>query len=175
MVGSFARALFLVHSECAESQYIASRPFRINAGPVHAYVAGSGGKTAYLSELVSGSEVTVVDQTGRTRQALVGRCKIEKRPMVLVEAETEDGMLHSLLLQNAETDIQAAATKAASEPDFPELTPPAAEPAQIPEKGVEGYKTLSVTELQIGDKVFVWQQAGARHTGISIQESIIER
>lgn len=36
MVGSFARALFLVHSECAESQYIASRPFRINAGPVSA-------------------------------------------------------------------------------------------------------------------------------------------
>ena len=37
MVGSFARALFLVHSECAESQYIASRPFRINAGPVSAH------------------------------------------------------------------------------------------------------------------------------------------
>lgn len=51
---------------------------------VHAYVAASGGKTAYLSELVSGSEVTVVDQTGRTRQALVGRCKIEKRPMVIL-------------------------------------------------------------------------------------------
>lgn len=34
LVGSFARALFLVHSECAESRYIASRPFRVNAGPV---------------------------------------------------------------------------------------------------------------------------------------------
>ena len=37
LVGNFARALFLVHSECAESSYIASRPFRVNAGPVHAY------------------------------------------------------------------------------------------------------------------------------------------
>ena len=34
MVGNFARALFLVHSECAESTYINSRPFRVNAGPV---------------------------------------------------------------------------------------------------------------------------------------------
>ena len=34
LVGSFARSLFLVHSECAESRYIASRPFRVNAGPV---------------------------------------------------------------------------------------------------------------------------------------------
>ena len=34
LVGSFAGGLFLVHSECAESKYINSRPFRINAGPV---------------------------------------------------------------------------------------------------------------------------------------------
>ncbi|KAF2533705.1 hypothetical protein F2Q70_00032179 [Brassica cretica] len=32
LVGSFARGLFLVHSECLESNYIASRPFRVNAG-----------------------------------------------------------------------------------------------------------------------------------------------
>ncbi|KAH8483713.1 hypothetical protein H0E87_028215 [Populus deltoides] len=31
LVGSFARGLFLVHSECLESNYIASRPFRVNA------------------------------------------------------------------------------------------------------------------------------------------------
>lgn len=30
-VGSFARGLFLVHSECLESNYITSRPFRVNA------------------------------------------------------------------------------------------------------------------------------------------------
>jgi 3-dehydroquinate synthase class II len=34
LVGSFAAGLFLVHSECEESQYINSRPFRVNAGPV---------------------------------------------------------------------------------------------------------------------------------------------
>lgn len=40
LVGSFARALFLVHSECAESAYINSRPFRVNAGPVNALQCG---------------------------------------------------------------------------------------------------------------------------------------
>lgn len=34
LVGSFARALFLVHSECADSAYINSRPFRVNSGAV---------------------------------------------------------------------------------------------------------------------------------------------
>src|SRR4051794_13968562 len=34
LVGSFAHGLFLVHSECEESGYIASRPFRVNAGAV---------------------------------------------------------------------------------------------------------------------------------------------
>ena len=34
LVGSFARGLFLVHSECSESLYINSRPFRVNCGPV---------------------------------------------------------------------------------------------------------------------------------------------
>ena len=37
LVGSFARGMFLVHSECEESGYINSRPFRVNAGPVSCY------------------------------------------------------------------------------------------------------------------------------------------
>ena len=33
LCGSFSRGLFLVHSECEESEYINSRPVRVNAGP----------------------------------------------------------------------------------------------------------------------------------------------
>jgi hypothetical protein len=64
-----------------------------------------GGKTAYLSELKSGSEVLVADAAGRTRTAVVGRCKVEARPMVLVEATVPGGAggTVSTLLQNAET------------------------------------------------------------------------
>lgn len=71
--------------QCMESQYINSRPFRVNAGAVHAYVQAPNDKTAYLSELKSGSEVLVVDAAGRARTAVVGRCKIETRPMVIIK------------------------------------------------------------------------------------------
>lgn len=56
-------------------------------GPVHAYVLVPGGKTCYLSELKSGKEVIVVDEKGRQRTAIVGRVKIESRPLILVEAK----------------------------------------------------------------------------------------
>jgi len=54
---------------------------------VHAYVAVPGSRTSYLSELKSGKEVIVVDQQGHQRIAIVGRVKIESRPLILVEAK----------------------------------------------------------------------------------------
>ncbi|CAG9460755.1 unnamed protein product [Pedinophyceae sp. YPF-701] len=151
LVGSFSRCLMLVHSECLESSYIASRPFRVNAGPVHSYTAAKGGKTAYLSELASGSEVLVADGEGNQRSAVVGRVKIEQRPMVLVEVETPDGERSSAILQNAETV---------------RLVAPAGSP-----KG----RAVSVAELEEGDEVVVLQQGGARHTGMAIDEWIREQ
>lgn len=49
---------------------------------VHAYLQLPGGRTGYLSELRSGAEVMVADAHGATRTALVGRVKIEARPLV---------------------------------------------------------------------------------------------
>jgi len=79
LVGSMSRGLFFVHAETAESPYVASRPFRVNAGAVHAYVRTPDGGTKYLAEVSSGDEVQVVDREGHTRTAVVGRAKIEKR------------------------------------------------------------------------------------------------
>ncbi|KAL3629347.1 hypothetical protein CASFOL_026569 [Castilleja foliolosa] len=149
LVGSFARGLFLVHSECLESNYISSRPFRVNAGPVHSYVAVPGGKTSYLSELKAGKEVLVVDQNGMQRTAIVGRVKIETRPLILVEAKSnEDSQTHysSILLQNAETVAL-----------------------------VSSFRGIPVTSLKIGDEILLRVQGGARHTGIEIQEFIVEK
>eukprot|EP00891_Asterochloris_glomerata_P005587 jgi/Astpho2/5587/fgenesh1_pg.00079_%23_44_t len=111
LVGSFARAMFLVHSECAESRYINSRPFRVNAGPVHSYtVAGSTGRTAYLAELKSGSEVQVADVSGRQRQAIVGRCKIENRPLQQIDGLPEAAQQHwQLILAHARSEPLAEA------------------------------------------------------------------
>lgn len=156
LVGSFARGLFLVHSECLESNYIASRPFRVNAGPVHSYVAVPGGKTSYLSELKAGKEVIVVDQNGRKRTAIIGRVKIESRPLILVEAKSNSSEqnLYTILLQNAETVALVA-----------------------PPQGSSGseYTAIPVTSLKVGDEVLLRVQGGARHTGIEIQEFIVEK
>jgi 3-dehydroquinate synthase II len=146
LVGSYSQGLFLVHSESMESEYVASRPFRVNAGPVHAYVMTPGNKTKYLSELETGDEVLTVDQEGNTKIAIVGRVKIEKRPLMLVEAEY-DGVILRTLLQNAET-IRLV---------------------------TEDGQPKSVAELKLGDKVMVYLDPNARHFGMAIKESIIEK
>ncbi|WP_255150619.1 3-dehydroquinate synthase II [Halorarius halobius] len=146
LVGSMSRGLFFVHAETAESPYVASRPFRVNAGAVHAYIRTPGGETKYLAELQSGDEVQVVDTDGGTREAIVGRSKIESRPMFRVEAETESGDRIETLLQNAET------IKVSTE---------------------EGRK--AVTDLEEGDRVLVYYEDTARHFGEAVDESIIEK
>ncbi|CAA3013847.1 3-dehydroquinate synthase II [Olea europaea subsp. europaea] len=153
LVGSFARGLFLVHSECLESNYISSRPFRVNAGPVHAYVSVPGGKTSYLSELKAGKEVIVVDQNGMQRTAIIGRVKIETRPLILVEAkiDLDNHTTYSILLQNAETV------------------------ALVSSAGGHQQTAIPVTSLKIGDEILMRLQGGARHTGIEIEEFIVEK
>jgi 3-dehydroquinate synthase II len=146
LVGSMSRGLFFVHAETAESPYVASRPFRVNAGAVHAYVRTPGGGTKYLAELRSGDEVQVVDTNGNTREAIVGRSKIEKRPMFRVEAETEDGDRVETLLQNAET-IKVATSEGRT----------------------------AVTDLEAGDELLVYYEDTARHFGEEVDESIIEK
>ncbi|WP_101296222.1 3-dehydroquinate synthase II [Halegenticoccus soli] len=149
LVGSMGRGLFFVHAETAESPYVASRPFRVNAGAVHAYVRTPGGGTKYLSELKSGDEVQIVDTEGRTREAIVGRVKIEKRPMFRIQARVEtddDEDRVETLLQNAET-IKVATS--------------------------EGRK--AVTDLEAGDEVLVYYEDTARHFGEAVEESIIEK
>ncbi|ADD06362.1 3-dehydroquinate synthase, type II [Natrialba magadii ATCC 43099] len=146
LVGSMSRGLVFVHAETAESPYVASRPFRVNAGAVHAYVRTPDGGTKYLSELQSGDEVQVVDTNGNTREAIVGRVKIEKRPMFRVALETDDGDHIETLLQNAET-IKVAT----------------------------GDGRTAVTDLAAGDELLLYYEDTARHFGEAVEESIIEK
>ncbi|WEU40480.1 MAG: 3-dehydroquinate synthase II [Candidatus Odinarchaeum yellowstonii] len=146
LVGSQSKGLFLVHSESLESEYVASRPFRVNAGPVHSYVLAPNNKTRYLSELKAGDEVLIVNSKGETYPAVIGRVKIEVRPLILIEAEA-NGETYKIILQNAET-IRLVDGK--GEP-------------------------VSITQLKIGDQVLVNIREGARHFGTQIQETIIER
>ncbi|HID27080.1 MAG TPA: 3-dehydroquinate synthase II [Methanosarcinales archaeon] len=145
LIGSTSNGFFLVHSESEESPYVAARPFRVNAGAVHAYIK-VGDKTKYLSELCSGDEVTIVSKDGDTRDAIVGRVKIERRPLMLVEAEIKNNIIKTIL-QNAET------IKLVDKDGFPK----------------------SIAELKEGDEVLVYFEDTARHFGMKIEETIIEK
>jgi 3-dehydroquinate synthase II len=146
LIGNTSQALFLVHAESVENPYVATRPFRVNAGPVHAYVRVPGGKTRYLSELKSGDEVLMVNSQGKSGPVVVGRVKIERRPLVLIEARAE-GKVFSAILQNAETI---------------RLTRPDGEP-------------VSIVYLKEGDQVLMSIEAGGRHFGYHIEETITEK
>ncbi|GFR45528.1 hypothetical protein Agub_g6921, partial [Astrephomene gubernaculifera] len=44
-----------------------------------------------------------------------------------------------------------------------------------PSSAVSSWRALSVTSLHPGDRVYVVRQAAARHTGIAIEEFIVEK
>ena len=146
LVGNTASGFFLVHSESIDNPYVAARPFRVNAGAVHAYTLAPGGKTKYLADLKAGDEVLLVDFKGDSKVAYLGRNKIEKRPMILIKAEAE-GHPISLVMQNAETI---------------RLVSP------------EG-QAISITTLAPGDKVLGHIEEAGRHFGMQVDESLIER
>ncbi|NYT00660.1 MAG: 3-dehydroquinate synthase II, partial [Methanocellales archaeon] len=145
LIGSQSNGLFLVHGETEESPYVASRPFRVNAGAVHAYVYVDG-KTKYLSELQSGDDISLNDFKGMSRKATIGRVKIERRPLLLVEAQVKGDKIKTIL-QNAET------IKLVTKDGTP----------------------IAVTDLKEGDEVLVHYEEGGRHFGMKVEETIIEK
>ena len=158
LVGSTAMGFVLVHAEVFETQFVASRPFRVNAGDVSAYIlvpeddpeSSEVYRTKYLSEIKGGVEVLAVDKEGNARTVSVGRVKIETRPMLRFELEAEkDGKtIHlSCICQNAET---------------------------IRLVDSEG-NAISVVDLKEGKKVLVHIGPGATHFGTAIDETIIEK
>ncbi|WP_456341529.1 3-dehydroquinate synthase II [Thermovibrio sp.] len=147
LVGNSSAGMFLVHAETESNPYVAARPFRVNAGAVHMYVRLPGGRTKYLAEIESGDEIMIYNYKGEGRIAYVGRAKIEKRPMLLIEAETKEGKKVSGILQNAETI---------------RLTKPDGTP-------------ISVVELKEGDEVLVYTEEPGRHFGMKVKESIVEK
>lgn len=149
LVGNSSAFTFLVHAETEHNEYVAARPFRVNAGAVHAYARLPHDKTCYLGELTAGQEVLIVGADGQTTVATLGRVKIEVRPMLLIEAEVrgpQGTQRGAVFLQNAET-IRLTA---------PDGTP------------------RSVVTLRPGDTVLCRTDEAGRHFGMRIQEEIRE-
>lgn len=158
LIGSTAMGFALVHAEVFETQFVASRPFRVNAGDVSAYILvpkeesdnSETYKTKYLSELKGGEKVLIVNANGGARIVSVGRVKIETRPMLRFEMEAEKNeniIPINCICQNAET-IRLVDTQG---------------------------NAVSVVDLEVGDKVLVHLGPGATHFGTAIEETIIEK
>jgi len=145
LIGSRANFLFLVHNESVGSSFTSPRPFRVNAGAVHCYTLAPDGTTKYLSELETGVEILVLDSKGKARRAAIGRCKIEKRPMLMIKAKVRDE-IGGIIAQDAET-IRFVKPNG---------------------------QLVSVTHLKKGDSVIVHSKAATgRHFGMEVSDEYI--
>jgi len=145
LIGSRANFLFLVHNESVGSSFTSPRPFRVNAGAVHCYTLAPDGTTKYLSELETGVEILVLDSKGKARRAAIGRCKIEKRPMLMIKAKVGDE-IGGIIAQDAET-IRFVKPNG---------------------------QLVSVTHLKKGDSVIVHSKAATgRHFGMEVSDEYI--
>jgi 3-dehydroquinate synthase II len=145
LIGSRANFLFLVHNESVGSSFTSPRPFRVNAGAVHCYTLAPDGTTKYLSELETGVEILVLNSKGQARRAAIGRCKIEKRPMLMIKAKVGDE-IGGIIAQDAET-IRFVKSNG---------------------------QLVSVTHLKKGDSVLVHSKpATGRHFGMEVSDEYI--
>lgn len=144
-IGSSAGFLFHVASEAVGSAFTRPREFRVNAGAAHSYVLLTDGTTRYLAELSPGDAVLVAEPRGSVRSVRVGRLKIERRPLVLIEGR-HGGREYTVFLQEAETVRLSTETE------------------RIP-----------TTHLIAGTSIFGVALPSARHLGQVVEETITER
>jgi 3-dehydroquinate synthase II len=104
-----------------------------------------GDRTRYLSDLKVGDEVLVVNSKGISRPVVIGRLKIERRPLMLIKVQTAGGD-HNIILQNAETI-----------------------------RLISGEVPVSIVDLKEGDEVLIRTEEGGRHFGTKVEESIVEK
>ena len=147
VLGSTSFSLALVHGETIESEYVPSRPFRVNAGSVHSYVLMADGSTRYLSELSAGDEVAIISHSGQRRKCIIGRLKIEKRPFLIIRFESKSKFEGQIMLQQAET-------------------------VRLVDKSG---KIISVTDIKIGDEIIVRNDNQMRHIGNALDGEMIEK
>ncbi|MER6916686.1 3-dehydroquinate synthase II [Streptomyces sp. NPDC000594] len=147
LVGSYAHGFVLCVSETHPLPYMPTRPFRVNAGALHSYTLGLDNRTNYLSELKAGSPILAVGADGRTRRVVVGRMKLESRPLLTIKAVAEDGTQVSLTVQD-DWHVRV-------------LGPGAA--------------VLNVTELKRGDQLLGYVSTEKRHVGWPVKEYCVER
>lgn len=148
LVGSYSHGMILCCSETHPLPYMPTRPFRVNAGALHSYTLAEHGRTRYLSELDAGGKVLAVDCKGQARIVTVGRVKIERRPMLAIDAVSASGTTNVNLIVQDDWHVRV-------------LGP--------------GGEVLNVTDLAAGTKVLGYLPVEQRHVGYPIDEFCIEK
>ena len=144
--GSISGKLCLVHGETISSEYVPNRPFRINAGAIHSYILMADGRTKYMSELETGNEIAILSSSGSIETAVIGRLKIELRPLLVIRFEVS-GEEGQAIVQQAETVRFVSPTGTA----------------------------VSVTNAKAGDKITVFTDHRVRHIGIALDGEMVEK
>lgn len=147
LVGSYSTGLVLVSSETHPLPYMPTRPFRVNAAALSSYTLTPGNRTQYLSELHCGSEILAVSTDGSVRTVVVGRIKMESRPMLRIEARTRSGQRVDMVGQD-DWHVRA-------------LGP--------------GGSVHNFTELRPGDVILGHTMTDQRHVGYAIREFLHEQ
>jgi 3-dehydroquinate synthase II len=147
LIGSSSSCMALVHGETLASDYVPLRPFRVNAGPPHAYIVMANRTTKYLSELKAGDEILIVSSSEYCKPATVGRLKIERRPMLLFTVRNKNNKEAQMFTQQAET-VRLVSTEK---------------------------ENIAVTDLTIGQYILGWSDLDARHIGVAVPSEVVER
>lgn len=186
--------------ETFEGEFVPSRPFRVNAGPVHSYVlmGDQEGSTKYLCEVKAGDLVRVVDgsyyegsegsngEKGKGyvgRAVTVGRCKIESRPMLMVSyseqteynlnnCEGDDNVEHIRDDKETLDYIDDSSRKSINGQIFLQQ----AETVRLVSPcSSKGFKTLPVTQAIVGNEILVLRNDFGTHVGRRISARVTEK
>ncbi|WP_018923468.1 3-dehydroquinate synthase II [Salsuginibacillus kocurii] len=145
-VGSTGSGGLLVCSENRVTPGYPPRIFRVNAGAVHQYIWREK-QTKYLAELSGGALLTAANSTKEYRDIVIGRVKMERRPLRKLTCKTSEGVIISVMLQESESVYIAA----------------------------HNGEPLSFLEVKEGDRLLAIIDEPGRHLGEKIEEEIVER
>jgi 3-dehydroquinate synthase II/3-amino-4-hydroxybenzoic acid synthase len=146
LVGSTSNGGILVSSETHYLPYMDLRPFRVNAGAIHSYVWGPDNMSPYLSDLKAGSKLLCVDTSGNAREVVVGRTKIETRPLLMIGANAEGKVLNLIIQDDWHIRIF----------------------------GKDG-EVRNGSDIKVGDELLAYVCEPGRHVGIKIDEELYEK
>jgi 3-amino-4-hydroxybenzoic acid synthase len=145
LLGSTSSGGLLVCSETHYLPYMNLRPFRVNAGALHLYVWGPNNKALYLSDLRAGDQIVVFDSKGHGRTVSIGRLKIERRPLLLIEARIDEQPVNVFIQDDWHVRVFGASG---------EIRPS--------------------SEIRPGDPLLGYKDEPGRHVGLKISETIRE-